>query len=145
MKSYDIDIYTYVDMIDIISKYRHHIEISTWYDPPKNGLIALRSATNCWYVVNVVGHMIKSHHIHIMWSHMIYFLCDVTHSYVVQVCSLLLLNRVDISYLYHYIRGQMSSYIKLYVIYNVLEVFDKLWYPPPPLPPSFPPQKNKNQ
>ena len=22
----------------------------------------------------------------------------------------------------------MSSYIKLYVIYNVLEVFDKLWY-----------------
>jgi len=45
---------------------------------------------------------------------------------VLLVCSLLLLNRVDISYLYHYIRGQMSSYIKLYVIYNVLEVFDKL-------------------
>jgi hypothetical protein len=42
------------------------------------------------------------------------------------VCSLMLLRRVDMSYLYHYIRGQMSSYIKLYVIYNVLEVFDKL-------------------
>lgn len=37
------------------------------------------------------------------------------------------LNSVDISFLYHYIRGQMSSYIKLYVIYNVLEVFDRLF------------------
>jgi hypothetical protein len=42
------------------------------------------------------------------------------------VTSLYFLNKVDISYLYHYIRGQMSSYIKLYVIYNVLEVFDRL-------------------
>eukprot|EP00960_Hanusia_phi_P035669 751856-Hanusia_phi.AAC.5 len=36
--------------------------------------------------------------------------------------SLAVLLTVDISFLYHYIRGQMSSYIKLYVIYNVLEV-----------------------
>ena len=42
------------------------------------------------------------------------------------VSSFVVLHRVDISFLYHYIRGQMSSYIKLYVIYNVLEVFDKL-------------------
>jgi hypothetical protein len=30
----------------------------------------------------------------------------------------------DISFIYHYIRGQAT--IKLYVVYNVLEIFDKL-------------------
>lgn len=51
---------------------------------------------------------------------------DLRRMMLVVVC-LLSLNHVDISYLYHYIRGQMSSYIKLYVIYNVLEVFDRLF------------------
>jgi hypothetical protein len=51
---------------------------------------------------------------------------DLSRMMLVVVC-MLGLNHVDISYLYHYIRGQMSSYIKLYVIYNVLEVFDRLF------------------
>ncbi|XP_057542392.1 protein POLLEN DEFECTIVE IN GUIDANCE 1 isoform X2 [Amaranthus tricolor] len=36
-----------------------------------------------------------------------------------------LLGRTDISLIYHMIRGQ--GIIKLYVFYNVLEIFDKLW------------------
>lgn len=36
-----------------------------------------------------------------------------------------LLERTDISLIYHMIRGQGA--IKLYVVYNVLEIFDKLW------------------
>ncbi|XP_021747266.1 protein POLLEN DEFECTIVE IN GUIDANCE 1-like [Chenopodium quinoa] len=36
-----------------------------------------------------------------------------------------LLGRTDISLIYHMIRGQ--GIIKLYVVYNVLEIFDKLW------------------
>jgi hypothetical protein len=51
---------------------------------------------------------------------------DMSRMLLVVVC-MLGLNHVDISYLYHYIRGQMSSYIKLYVIYSVLEVFDRLF------------------
>jgi hypothetical protein len=51
---------------------------------------------------------------------------DMNRMVLVVVC-MIGLNHVDISYLYHYIRGQMSSYIKLYVIYNVLEVFDRLF------------------
>ena len=51
---------------------------------------------------------------------------DIARTFLMCV-AFLVLNYIDISFLYHYIRGQMSSYIKLYVIYNVLEVFDRLF------------------
>lgn len=44
---------------------------------------------------------------------------------VVLAGGVILLGRTDISLIYHMIRGQGT--IKLYVVYNVLEVFDKLW------------------
>ncbi|WCJ33656.1 hypothetical protein M5689_015007 [Euphorbia peplus] len=40
------------------------------------------------------------------------------------VCCVALLERTDISLIYHMIRGQGT--IKLYVVYNVLEIFDRL-------------------
>ncbi|XP_017226690.1 protein POLLEN DEFECTIVE IN GUIDANCE 1-like [Daucus carota subsp. sativus] len=40
------------------------------------------------------------------------------------VCGVILLQQTDISLIYHMIRGQGT--IKLYVVYNVLEIFDKL-------------------
>lgn len=45
--------------------------------------------------------------------------------FVVLAGGVMLLGRTDISLIYHMIRGQGT--IKLYVVYNVLEVFDKLW------------------
>ncbi|KAK9707037.1 hypothetical protein RND81_07G168900 [Saponaria officinalis] len=39
--------------------------------------------------------------------------------------AIALLGQTDISLIYHMIRGQ--GIIKLYVVYNVLEIFDKLW------------------
>ncbi|MED6156719.1 Protein POLLEN DEFTIVE IN GUIDANCE 1 [Stylosanthes scabra] len=44
--------------------------------------------------------------------------------FLMMVCGVTLLQQIDISLIYHMIRGQ--STIKLYVIYNVLEIFDKL-------------------
>ncbi|XP_062113294.1 protein POLLEN DEFECTIVE IN GUIDANCE 1 isoform X2 [Humulus lupulus] len=44
--------------------------------------------------------------------------------FVIMVCGVFLLERTDISLIYHMIRGQGT--IKLYVVYNVLEIFDKL-------------------
>ncbi|KAL2928632.1 Protein POLLEN DEFECTIVE IN GUIDANCE 1 [Bienertia sinuspersici] len=44
---------------------------------------------------------------------------------LVLVGGITLLGRTDISLIYHMIRGQ--GIIKLYVVYNVLEIFDKLW------------------
>lgn len=44
---------------------------------------------------------------------------------LVLVVGVTLLGRTDISLIYHMIRGQ--GIIKLYVVYNVLEIFDKLW------------------
>ncbi|XP_038696761.1 protein POLLEN DEFECTIVE IN GUIDANCE 1 isoform X2 [Tripterygium wilfordii] len=44
---------------------------------------------------------------------------------VVLTCGVALLERTDISLIYHMIRGQGT--IKLYVVYNVLEIFDKLF------------------
>ncbi|XP_060960271.1 protein POLLEN DEFECTIVE IN GUIDANCE 1 isoform X2 [Cannabis sativa] len=44
--------------------------------------------------------------------------------FVIMVCGVILLERTDISLIYHMIRGQGT--IKLYVVYNVLEIFDKL-------------------
>ncbi|GAB2226700.1 hypothetical protein Droror1_Dr00022519 [Drosera rotundifolia] len=43
---------------------------------------------------------------------------------IVLACGVLLLGQTDISLIYHMIRGQGT--IKLYVVYNVLEIFDKL-------------------
>ncbi|GAB2279941.1 hypothetical protein Dimus_014577 [Dionaea muscipula] len=43
---------------------------------------------------------------------------------VVLFCGVLLLEQTDISLIYHMIRGQGT--VKLYVVYNVLEIFDKL-------------------
>lgn len=43
---------------------------------------------------------------------------------IIMLGSIWLLMHVDVSILYHYIRGQ--STIKLYVIYNMLEIFDRL-------------------
>ena len=40
------------------------------------------------------------------------------------IISYFLLNTLDGSYLYHFIRGQSS--LKLYVIFNLIEIFDKL-------------------
>ncbi|XP_059655310.1 protein POLLEN DEFECTIVE IN GUIDANCE 1 [Cornus florida] len=44
--------------------------------------------------------------------------------FIVLVCGVALLEQTDISLIYHMIRGQGT--IKLYVVYNVLEIFDKL-------------------
>ncbi|ERM93821.1 hypothetical protein AMTR_s00138p00039840 [Amborella trichopoda] len=44
--------------------------------------------------------------------------------FVVLVCGVTLLQATDISLIYHIIRGQGT--LKLYVVYNVLEIFDKL-------------------
>ncbi|XP_061368890.1 protein POLLEN DEFECTIVE IN GUIDANCE 1 [Gastrolobium bilobum] len=44
--------------------------------------------------------------------------------FVIMSCGVILLQRTDISLIYHMIRGQGT--IKLYVVYNVLEIFDKL-------------------
>ncbi|XP_044491139.1 protein POLLEN DEFECTIVE IN GUIDANCE 1-like isoform X2 [Mangifera indica] len=51
-------------------------------------------------------------------------LCDFS-CFVVLACGLTLLERTDISLIYHMIRGQGT--IKLYVVYNVLEMFDRLF------------------
>ncbi|CAL5427976.1 unnamed protein product [Camellia sinensis] len=44
--------------------------------------------------------------------------------FLVLACGVALLKQTDISLIYHMIRGQGT--IKLYVVYNVLEIFDKL-------------------
>lgn len=44
--------------------------------------------------------------------------------FMVLACGVALLEQTDISLIYHMIRGQGT--IKLYVVYNVLEIFDKL-------------------
>ncbi|KAI9108752.1 hypothetical protein K1719_020057 [Acacia pycnantha] len=44
--------------------------------------------------------------------------------FIIMACGVILLQRTDISLIYHMIRGQGT--IKLYVVYNVLEIFDKL-------------------
>lgn len=44
--------------------------------------------------------------------------------FLIVACGVTLLQRTDISLIYHMIRGQGT--IKLYVVYNVLEIFDKL-------------------
>ncbi|WJX39199.1 hypothetical protein P8452_26767 [Trifolium repens] len=44
--------------------------------------------------------------------------------FIIMSCGVILLQRTDISLIYHMIRGQGT--IKLYVVYNVLEIFDKL-------------------
>ncbi|KAK2383055.1 protein POLLEN DEFECTIVE IN GUIDANCE [Trifolium repens] len=44
--------------------------------------------------------------------------------FIIVACGITVLQQIDISLIYHIIRGQAT--IKLYVIYNVLEIFDKL-------------------
>ncbi|XP_073226261.1 protein POLLEN DEFECTIVE IN GUIDANCE 1-like isoform X2 [Cicer arietinum] len=44
--------------------------------------------------------------------------------FVIMACGVTVLQQIDISLIYHIIRGQAT--IKLYVIYNVLEIFDKI-------------------
>ncbi|XP_008220931.1 PREDICTED: protein POLLEN DEFECTIVE IN GUIDANCE 1 [Prunus mume] len=44
--------------------------------------------------------------------------------FTIMACGVTLLEQTDISLIYHMIRGQGT--IKLYVVYNVLEIFDKL-------------------
>ncbi|WVZ22003.1 hypothetical protein V8G54_000547 [Vigna mungo] len=44
--------------------------------------------------------------------------------FLILACGVTVLQQIDISLIYHMIRGQAT--IKLYVIYNVLEIFDKL-------------------
>ncbi|TXG57093.1 hypothetical protein EZV62_018406 [Acer yangbiense] len=50
-------------------------------------------------------------------------LCDFA-CFIVLACGVTLLQQTDISLIYHMIRGQGT--IKLYVVYNVLEIFDKM-------------------
>nr|KJB50428.1 hypothetical protein B456_008G170400 [Gossypium raimondii] len=50
-------------------------------------------------------------------------LCDFG-CFLVLACGVIVLGRTDISLIYHMIRGQGT--IKLYVVYNVWEIFDKL-------------------
>ncbi|XP_022153683.1 protein POLLEN DEFECTIVE IN GUIDANCE 1 isoform X2 [Momordica charantia] len=45
--------------------------------------------------------------------------------FLIMACGVALLQLTDISLIYHMIRGQGT--IKLYVVYNVLEIFDKLF------------------
>jgi len=49
--------------------------------------------------------------------------CDLSRAVLITLVSLIMLN-VDMSQAYHSIRGQ--AVIKLYVVFNVLEIFDKL-------------------
>ncbi|RZB81686.1 Protein POLLEN DEFECTIVE IN GUIDANCE 1 isoform B [Glycine soja] len=44
--------------------------------------------------------------------------------FLIMICGVVVLQQIDISLIYHMIRGQET--IKLYVIYNMLEIFDKL-------------------
>ncbi|XP_045822876.1 protein POLLEN DEFECTIVE IN GUIDANCE 1-like [Trifolium pratense] len=44
--------------------------------------------------------------------------------FIIVACGITVLQQIDISLIYHIIRGQAT--IKLYVIYNVLEIFDRL-------------------
>ncbi|KAK1308547.1 Protein POLLEN DEFECTIVE IN GUIDANCE 1 [Acorus calamus] len=44
--------------------------------------------------------------------------------FVVLACGVVILQATDISLIYHFIRGQGT--VKLYVVYNVLEIMDKL-------------------
>ncbi|KAG4977381.1 hypothetical protein JHK86_036855 [Glycine max] len=44
--------------------------------------------------------------------------------FLIMICGVIVLQQIDISLIYHMIRGQET--IKLYVIYNMLEIFDKL-------------------
>ncbi|KAL5162787.1 Protein POLLEN DEFECTIVE IN GUIDANCE 1 [Glycine soja] len=44
--------------------------------------------------------------------------------FLIMACGVIVLQQIDISLIYHMIRGQAT--IKLYVIYNMLEIFDKL-------------------
>ncbi|XP_061355800.1 protein POLLEN DEFECTIVE IN GUIDANCE 1-like [Gastrolobium bilobum] len=44
--------------------------------------------------------------------------------FLIMACGVTVLQQIDISLIYHMIRGQGT--IKLYVIYNVIEIFDKL-------------------
>ncbi|KAG9150754.1 hypothetical protein Leryth_002915 [Lithospermum erythrorhizon] len=44
---------------------------------------------------------------------------------LVMACGVTLMQQIDISMIYHMIRGQGT--IKLYVVYNVLEIFDRLF------------------
>ncbi|KAL4347508.1 hypothetical protein GQ457_17G014810 [Hibiscus cannabinus] len=50
-------------------------------------------------------------------------LCDFG-CFLVLACGVIVLGQIDISLIYHMIRGQ--GIIKLYVVYNVWEIFDKL-------------------
>ncbi|KAE8682989.1 hypothetical protein F3Y22_tig00111220pilonHSYRG00002 [Hibiscus syriacus] len=50
-------------------------------------------------------------------------LCDFG-CFLILACGVILLGQTDISLIYHMIRGQGT--IKLYVVYNMLEIFDKL-------------------
>ncbi|XP_065884568.1 transmembrane anterior posterior transformation protein 1-like isoform X2 [Dysidea avara] len=50
-------------------------------------------------------------------------ICDILKALIVVVCVIAMRN-VDTSMVYHMVRGQ--SFIKLYVIINVLEIFDRL-------------------
>lgn len=49
--------------------------------------------------------------------------CDLSRALLITFVSLVMLH-VDMSQAYHFIRGQ--AVIKLYVVFNVLEIFDKL-------------------
>ncbi|XP_071947913.1 transmembrane anterior posterior transformation protein 1 homolog [Antedon mediterranea] len=51
-------------------------------------------------------------------------MCDLLKGFILIACSWIL-NSVDISMLYHIVRGQ--AMIKLYIIYNMLEVADRLF------------------
>eukprot|EP00040_Diaphanoeca_grandis_P014813 m.75267 g.75267 ORF g.75267 m.75267 type:complete len:533 (-) comp24761_c1_seq1:132-1730(-) len=44
---------------------------------------------------------------------------------LILICSMALMN-IDISYVYHMIRGEVQSIVKLYVLFNVFDIIDKL-------------------
>jgi hypothetical protein len=62
-------------------------------------------------------------------SYPVAHICDLLRVGLVLVCSLVLLNPevCDISYLYHIIRGEVQSFIKLYVLFNLFDIFDTLF------------------
>ena len=46
---------------------------------------------------------------------------------VLIILSIVTLRYIDISFVYHLVRGEVQSVIKLYVLFNVFDIVDKLF------------------
>lgn len=96
-------------------------------------LLPIRFLLSCWFLLTrPIGRMFSKFLLHqrhprFMNDEQGYIqpaeICDLLRGLIL-ICSTLLLSYLDISVLYHNIKSQ--SVIKLYIFFNMLEVFDKL-------------------